>query len=291
MNSRQHEDWKFESLRHLLLSIAESEILKNCMIFKGAFILNYYLPTQRISLDIDSNLDSDFLKKYPSREQQISFLSTNLEQSISFYFEKQDPVRYQLSNIRILPRPKNDHPKGWNGYEISITILDNERSGVRGLPVLTIDLVAPEQLSKNSVKPILLGASTIRAYSLERIAGEKARAYLSSLPTYRDKVKKSEKAVRVRDLYDLARILQHKTISEKGFWKIAGEEFKIACASRFVDCSGRKSFQEDWPRIVELYDKSPTIPKDIPFKEIEKSIRDISGFWQRIAIIPFSFPL
>jgi hypothetical protein len=291
MNAGKREDWKFEVISQILFALAENENIKKNLIFKGALILNQYLSSPRKSLDIDSNLTSAFIKSYPRLEQQKSFLKINIEQAISRHFEKQDPVRFELKKLKIENRPRTFHPLGWDGFYITISMSDHENSGVRGLPNLTIDVVAPETLSKYSYKEMRLGKSKIVAYTLERIAGEKARAFLSSLRTYNDKIGKTEKAIRVRDLYDLAQIVRLRKLSNNAFWKIAGNEFKLSCESRFVDCVGVSSFREEWTLAEELYKKSPTIPKDIPFKEVETFIINISKYWEKTGIIPFSFPL
>lgn len=291
MNNRQREDWIFETLTYILKALAGSAALRDIFIFKGAFILNHYLPTHRKSLDIDSNLTSDFYLQYVSREQIISFLNKNVSQAIKRYFERQNPVRYELHSIRVLPRPKNDHPRGWDGFVLNINLRDNEFIGVRGLPAIQIDIAAAERLSIHSIKRLPLDSLSILAYSLERIAGEKARAFLSSLPTYRLKIKGVEKTTRVKDLYDLARIYRHKSMKDKIFWQIAGEEFKLACESRFVDCNEISSFQEEWASTKTSYENNPLLPKDVPFIEVERTILAVTKYWQDIGIIPFCFPM
>jgi hypothetical protein len=114
---------------------------------------------------------------------------------------------------------------------------------------------------------------------------------LSTLPTYRAKVKKPGEAVRVKDLYDLTKILQEKPLSEELFWVIAGKEFRLAGEARFVDCTGPGSLLEGWAETKELYLKDPTIPKSLTFDEVERSVVSIFSYWREIGIIPFSFPL
>lgn len=290
MKASDFEKWIFDALLQILHALAENEFLKETLIFKGAIILNQYLSNSRKSLDIDSNLSVHFVESNPDREQQKEILKSHLEKAITRHFERRDPVRYELSNIKIESNPKHDHPRGWDGFRIIVSITDHENSGVRGLPTLTIDVAAPEPLSDASLKKMRIGRSTILAYSLERIAGEKARAYLSSLRTYRNKVSAREKTARVRDLYDLANILRHHGISDTAFWDMAGREFKLACEPRFVDCPGTDCFFEDWPIIEGLYLKSSTIPQDISIDEIKESVLTISIYWKKINIIPFSFP-
>lgn len=291
MNSAQQEDWKFKVIPQVLLALAKNEDLKKVLIFKGALVLNEYLPTGRKSLDIDSNLDQKFLDSHPDLTERGSFLKERLESAISRHFMDQDPVRYELLNLRIEPSPKMYHPLGWDGFLVTVSLRDRQNEGVRGLPKLTIDIASPESLSGRSVTEMDYRGTKIRAYSLERVTGEKARAYLSSLQTYCRKMKRPRKIARVKDLYDLTKIYHSIPISKISFWDIAGNEFRSACGSRYVDCLGSNSFKEGWAETRDAYEKSPVIPRDATFDDVDTSISDIVDHWQRIGIIPFTFPL
>lgn len=291
MNQSQLESWKKIALLHILSALSKSDEIKKALIFKGALILNYRLGTERMSLDIDSNLDLDFSLQFPGRDAQKSFLEEHIPLAVTRFFESQNPVRYEYRGLKVEPNPRDSHPRGWDAFKIKINIKDNENEGIRGLPPLTIDVAAPEKLTVWSVNEIQWNGSSIRAYTLERIAGEKARAFLSTLPTYREKVKKPGEAVRTKDLYDLSRILEAKSISDIEFWKIAGEEFWLACESRFIDCSGLASFQEDWVATKETFEKDKIIPAGTGFDEIEQTLISIVGLWTDLGIIPFKFPL
>ena len=291
MDKTQRENWKFELLGELLLAMGSSPQLRENLIFKGALILNHHLGSHRKSLDIDSNLDREFTTHHPNQEAQRKFLEEHVELAISRHFEKKNPVRYELKNLRIVSSPKDLHPRGWDGFLITVTLIDHSNPGVRGLPSLTIDVAAPESLSEHSVSDLVLQGVKIRAYTLERIAGEKARAFLSTLPTYRSKVKKPGESVRVKDLYDLTKILRLKPLDEKQFWTIAGNEFSLACQSRGIDCVGQASFLENWGETKNFYEKDPTIPTDIPFNDVDVAIRSISSYWEEIGIIPLFFEL
>ncbi len=278
-------------LGELLLAMGSNPQLRENLIFKGALILNHHLGSHRKSLDIDSNLDSEFTTQHPNQETQRQFLEEHVQFAISQHFERQDPVRYELKSIKIDSSPKDLHPRGWDGFSITIALIDHANPGVRGLPSLKIDVAAPESLSEHSVSDLAVQGVKIRAYTLERIAGEKARAFLSTLPTYRSKVKKPGESVRVKDLYDLAKIIRLKTLDETQFWTIAGNEFFLACQSRGIDCIGLASFMEDWDATKNYYEKDPTIPTDIQFNEVDAAIKSISSFWEEINIIPFYFEL
>ena len=196
-------------------------------------------------MDIDSNVLQSFVESTPNRVRQQENLERELSIAISRHFERQSPVKYSFNRVSITPRPRKEHPRGWDGYNVKVSVTDHTRPGVRGLPNLTLDIAAPEALRDDSIAPLKLGKESIWAYTLERIAGEKLRAFLSSLPQYREKVKKRGEAVRVKDIYDIERIARVHPLDNGEFWSKAGEEFRLACESRFVDCLGIDSFEQD----------------------------------------------
>src|SRR5438552_753157 len=108
--------------------------------------------------------------------------------AIRRHFEQQDPVRYELTRLLVRTYPPNSHPRGWDAFKVRMNVNDL-RKEVLGLPALEIDVAAPEELSDSSVSAINVGGHRVYAYTLERIAGEKLRAFLSSLPAYRAKMK------------------------------------------------------------------------------------------------------
>jgi len=291
MNPAQQERWRFEAINHILLAMARSRDLRDNLVFKGALVLNRRLGTSRMSLDIDANLDVDYAKLHPDREGQKAFLEEHMGRAISRHFESQDPVRYELKKLGIALSPEKQHPREWNAFAITVSLIDHKHAGGRGLPNVTIDVAAPETLSERSTADLDVDGVTIRAYSLERIAGEKARAFLSTLPAYRAKMKKPGEAVRVKDLYDLTRIIRAKPISETQFWTIAGQEFQLACESRYVDCAGLDSFKEGWAETKAFYEAESIIPNDCTFEQAEATIIAIAGFWRGIGLFPLSFPL
>jgi hypothetical protein len=291
MNPAQQERWRFEAINHILLGLARSRELREALVFNGALVLDRRLGTSRMSLDIDANLDVEYAKLHPDREGQKAFLEEHVGRAISRYFESQDPVRYGLERLRVDLNPKEQHPRGWNAFLIAVSLVDHKRVGVRGLPSVTIDVAAPELLSERSIAELNLDGATVRAYTLERIAGEKARAFLSTLPAYRAKMKKPGEAVRVKDLYDLTRIISARPIADSRFWTIAGQEFRLACESRYVDCAGLESFKEEWTETTALFKASRVIPADCTIEDAEATIVAIAEFWQTNGFLPLAFPL
>jgi hypothetical protein len=243
MNQVDAEHWKSQVLDELFIALAASEQLDECLIFKGARVLNARLGGGRQSLDLDTNLAAPFVTKCPDREQQRLFLDEQIRTAVRRHFEGQQPVRYELTALTIRTYPPKSHPMGWDAFKVRMNVNDLTKR-VKALPAIEIDVAAPEDLLESSILPLEVGGNCVAAYSLERIAGEKLRAFLSSLPAYRAKVKKPGEAVRAKDLYDITRIRRVHPLEKLEFWKITGEEFRIACRSRYIDCDGLTTFQE-----------------------------------------------
>jgi len=292
MNPEDAESWREELLVEIFQALSEHEPLQSMLVFKGARVLNELLHDEgRRSLDIDSNLLDRFASRVPDRKLQQEYLEKELANAVTSYFERQTPVKYSLDRVRITPKPRNEHPRGWDAYDVRFTIIDHSRPGVRALPGLALDIAAPEALQDGSIAPLRLGKSTVLAYTLERIAGEKLRAFLSTLPLYREKVRKPGEAVRVKDVFDIARIARVHPLSEHEFWSRVGDEFRLACESRFVDCQGLATFEQDLATTQSAYEKDSTLPSDIPFSDAWQVIRSLAEFLESNGFTPFEFPL
>jgi hypothetical protein len=291
MNPQDSDRWKSEVLDEIFAALAGNEELVKCLVFKGARVLNARLHGGRQSLDLDSNLMQEFVERLPDRDAQKSYLERHVKSAIGRHFERQNPVRFKLNAINIRVNPKPSHPMGWDAFEVRLNIDDLTKPGVRTLPGIQIDVAAPEELLSTSFSELKVGESRALAYSLERIAGEKMRAFLSSLPAYRNKIKRPGGSVRAKDLYDLARIQRAHGIHESQFWKPVGQEFRIACRSRLIDCSGMETFTENWALTEQTYTKDPTIPKDIDISEAHSTLENVVKSMVDDGIIPFEHAL
>ena len=294
MNKQQQELWKFQKLELILKAFAAHAKLKNALVFKGARILSCRLGDDaRQSLDIDSNLDLSFASNTPSNETRRVFLEKESSLALKRFFIKQDPVVHEVESVTVEMNPPDGiHPYDWTGYKIRIRIRDNEHEGVKGLPTIEVDVASYETLGDDAVSDLTLGEGLIvKAYTVERIAGEKMRAFLSSLPSYIKKIGRRSDAVRVKDLYDLARIQRIYPISQHTFWEKAAREFKMACESRFIDCAGISTFSENLETTRQSYEADSTIPRDISFEEAWTAVEKTVEFFQREGIIPFTFTL
>ena len=289
MNQKDGERWKSQVLDEIFIALAASEQLDETLVFKGARVLNVHLGIGRQSLDLDSSLASLFVQKYPDREAQRAFLEQEMTRAVRRHFERQEPVRYELTALKVQTYPPKSHPMGWDAFKVRMNVNDLSKH-VKGLPVLDIDVAAPEELLKTSVATIEVGGHRVCAYTLERIAGEKLRAFLSSLPAYRAKVKRPGESVRAKDLYDVSRIRGVHGLEQIEFWRLAGKEFRVACQSRYIDCQGLTTFQEQWAVTRKTYEET-TIPKDISFEEAEATLLAVVNFLETQGIVPFTFPL
>ncbi len=289
MNPSESERWKSEVLDEILVALAADSGTPKCLVFKAARILNARLGlgAGRQSLDLDSNMTKEFVEGRPDRGEQRQYLELFLQRALSRQFERRDPVRFELKRVGIDPRPPQSHPLGWHGFRARLTVIDLARSGTRGLPGIEIDLAAPEELLSSSVSPLTIDGHSLNAYTLERIAGEKLRAFLSSLPAYKRKINKQDVSIRAKDLYDLVRIHQAFPCSESDFWERVGGEFHIACRSRYVDCEGLES----WDVTSDSYTKDPTIPADVGLERARHTLAEIVARLIEYKIIPFRFPI
>jgi hypothetical protein len=242
-------------------------------------------------MDIDANLQLEFQQQHPDRDDQAAWFTDQFARALRQHFEAQEPVRYELSSVKIEKRPAQDrHPRGWDGFVAAFVIIDQKLSGRRGLPTLELDLTAPETLGPEAVCDLPFRDTTLRAYSLHRIAGEKMRAFLSSLPAYRQKISLRPRAVRAKDLHDLALILAAKPITDADFWRKAAHEFRLAYESRLIDCTGRETFQENWSTTQAAYQSDPTL-STIPWSDAESALETIVVFFEREKVFPLEFPL
>ena len=281
-----------DALDIVFQALASSPNLRSALVYKGARVLALRLGgEQRASYDLDANLLLSFAQKFPSRADQTTTLEHWISEAIEHHLETQDPIRYELQRIKVVHRPRDRHPLGWNAFDVTVNLVDHANEGVLGLPKLEFDVAAPESLGEHAIAPLKVGDETVFAYTLERIAGEKMRAFLSTLPTYRKKVQKPGEAIRVKDLYDLTKILGAHPIDEAQFWTDACSEFRLACESRYIDCRGIETFAEDLAVSRNTYETDATTPKDIPFNVAWKSIETIVGFWTALSIFPLIFPL
>jgi hypothetical protein len=291
MDQARQTAWKDELLGEILRAVSMHAPLKPVLIFKGARILNLHLGNHRQSLDIDANLHFEFQRDVPDPQEQTAWFEKQLTMALRNYFEDQDPVRYELDSVKVVRNPPTTpHPMGWDGLVAKIKVTDQKLRGVRGLPTMDLEIAAPETLGADAVCELPMDGLTIQAYALHRIAGEKMRAFLTSLPAYRNKISSSHRDVRAKDLHDLARILEAKPIEDKEFWKCAAHEFRLACESRYVDCEKPETFHQHWSRTRAVYESDPQLAA-VSWQDADDALSSILALFERLQVFPLSFPL
>lgn len=173
-----------------------------------------------------------------------------------------------------------------------LNIDDARLRQVRGIPAIQLDLAAPETLSTSSIAPLRVGDQEVSAYATTRIAGEKLRAFLTSLPEYRAKIHSPPRATRVKDIYDLHVILTHFPLPEHApFWADVAREFRAACLDRFVDCEGLETFEQDLQGTRGAWATSAALPREVAFDDAWESLRRIVAFAVSAGVLPMRHEL
>ena len=284
--------WRVEVFDIVLKAIAEAPDFASGIVLKGAQVLARRLGgAARVSLDLDATLAPAFVRDAGDPAAWAARLESGLRTALERSFERMNPSCLSLERIRAERKPATDHPHGWDGVVVSLTLSDRRLPGVRNFPRITMDFSAPEELSPDSTSPLPVNDRFVTAYTLERIAAEKLRALLQSLPTWRRKTGGSLRAPRVRDIHDLARILAARGPADVGFWNTVPSEFRLACRSRFVDCAGMSSFESDREAMRELYEKNPTLPIEISFEAAWGALKSVVGLLEARGAIPVAFPM
>ncbi|MBE7493392.1 MAG: nucleotidyl transferase AbiEii/AbiGii toxin family protein [Verrucomicrobiaceae bacterium] len=288
MNPLQRERWVNEVLREVMAALMHDEALRQALVFKGAWILNLHLGESRHSMDIDATAEPGWVQKMGSLDNQEAFLREHLPRAVRRHFERQNPVRFTLEDARFERNPASLHPRGWDMLQVKLVIRDHTLTNVRSLPPAELEVAAAESYGPDAVEWQDFLGTPARVYALHRIAGEKLRAYLTSLPEYRAKMHGGSREFRVKDLHDLARIMRQRPLEDVVFWEKALREFKLACESRFVDCAGPETFLQDWAQARLRYEQDRHLSV-IPWAEAETALKQILASMSPKAGFPWIF--
>ncbi len=267
MDPREQERWKDEALHVVLEALANDPELSRMLVLKGARALGRLLPgLSRMSLDIDAGLTRGFGSDATEPEQLAGRLQELFGRAIRTQVQGMDPLIYDLGRVSLEPVPPNGHPFGWQGYLVRINLQDLRRPGVLGIPALQLDVTAEEDLGPAALTTLDIGGRRVQGYSMIRQAAEKLRAFLESLPAHRSKLGSSRtRSVRVKDIADIFRIVEHHPPGDDAFWKGVGEEFRRACLSRYVDCEGPATFRQNLPVTEQTYLDDTTLREEPSF--------------------------
>jgi len=290
MNPGQRERWVTEVLREVMTALMHDEALRTALVFKGAWILNLHLGESRHSMDIDAVAEPCWVEEMGSLDREEEFLREHLPMAVRRHFERQNPVRFTLKDAKFERCPANQHPRGWDMLRVKLAISDNQLANPRSLPPAEIEVSAAECYGADAVEWRDFLGVPARVYALHRIAGEKLRAYLTSLPEYRAKMGGGTREVRVKDLHDIARILRYCPMEDVDFWGKAMREFQLACESRFVDCAGPETFKQDWAQVRVRYEQDQHLAT-VPFPEAEAALDKVLAAFSQMGAFPLAFPV
>lgn len=292
MNTTQRDQWIDGVLVEVMKALMGDEKLRAALVFKGAWILNFHLGENRHSMDIDAAAEPMWAKAMECLDAEEAYLDKYLPRAVTRHFENQNPVRFALEKTKITRNPPQ-HPRNWDMIQVSLTIKDSLNPTVRGLPAVELEVSAPETYGADAVETRDFLGVPAQVYALHRIAGEKLRAYLTSLPEYRRKMEGTigrERAVRVKDLHDTARILKARPITDLDFWTRAASEFRLACASRYVDCESANTFKQGWEQVRARYTEDRHLAS-VSFAEVEAAIDQVLAFFSEMDVFPLQFTL
>lgn len=300
MGPEERDRWTNEVLDEVFEALAASKRVREMVVFRGARVLALRLPGMgRQSLDIDCSLLESTVREAASLRDLGTALRGSIEDAIRAHFSTQRIVRFEFESIRVRGNPpKGNHPAGLDGFKISLHVGDRTRPDVRGFPGLKIDVAAPETLGPKSVTELKIKNHSVWAYREERLVGEKLRAYLQRLPEFRSKSsdekspRRSVRAIRIKDIFDIASVERVFPFETKPlFWGQAIEEFRIACESRGVDCSGLVTFEQRLSHAREQYEADEGLQSLIPFTKAWPVIVKVARRMESEGIVPFQFEL
>ena len=275
----------------MLMAIGGDEAARSELVFKGARILALRLAMMtRQSLDLDANLVEEIDSSVEGLRTKADDLKELLTQALARAAERETPVRYRLVAVTVSAHPREQHPRGWQGFIAALRLEDLRYLGTRGLPTLRLDLASYEPMGEGAIEPLAVDGGTVLAYSVVRQTAEKLRAFLQSAPRYRVKLARPGEAIRAKDLADLAAVLREHSAVETDFWDRVAAEFVIACQSRLVDCAGWSTFDENELAVSAAYRGEAGLSGSVTIGEAWDSLRSIVAELERRGIFPLQFP-
>lgn len=275
----------------VLDALGKHEALRERLAFKGARILTRYLQDGgRASMDLDATLLAP-IQDTTDRHEHASAISRELKRAIERHVDDQPVVQFYLVDVKVVPKPRQrEHHRGWNAFEVVVRLSDRSGRQLHGPSPVKIDIVAPEGLQAGALDQLPIGTGFVRSYSLPLLAGEKLRALLSSLPPHLLKMGSAPRAVRAKDVCDIARIVK-KVDFDEAFWTVAAGHFRHACQERLVDCCGPSAFLDHRSAIAAAYRSDVGLEANIPFEDawpaFERALVTVSTHCQ----FPWRFPL
>lgn len=276
MDELQRLRWLDELLDEVLASVAAAPTLADTLVFRGGRILRRHLGERgRLSTDLDATLRETIGVGETDRRFLGESIRGSLEHALGRQFAARRDGRFALDGIDLTFLPRKGHPFGWDMFVFRVRVNDARHRGVTGLPRLTLEVAAPEDLGEGSLERHVLSTGAILIYSLERIVAEKLRAFLQSTARHRSMIGSTPRAMRVRDLYDLGEVLRERPGTLKGFWDVVAREFRRACLSRSVSCEGWETFEKERETAASTWERDSTL----------SGLRDFGDVWSDVYLI------
>lgn len=252
MDPQARAAWQDEALDFVLIAIGAAAALRESLVFRGARILDHHLDgPRRPSLDLDAVLSM------PATSIDRTALEEDFLRALRDAAEAMEPVIYAPERVQIALSPRLGNARGWDGLKVAITLRDLRRAGTLGIPVLTMDLAAPEQFGEGAVERRVLADGYVLVCSNHNLIAGKLRAFLESTAFHRTKLELPHRPLRVKDLVDLARVWDVYCHEPDTFWHTVAQHFATACACRLVECEGWRTFARLSEAAREAYEVEP----------------------------------
>lgn len=277
----------------VLRAISGNPFLREMLYLKGAYATEGHTGRPRSTQDVDFTVAEMLGTPNPEGERTVKRLFT---EAVENHLELQDRdwSLYQVSAHKS-PSSKR-HPRGWDSFEVRITLQ------VRGRTRHTVKLeITPEDHPIDSVEISCetgavaeaesSAANTVKTYTAAEIVAEKLRAFLQSLPPYRKKMGGGERTPRVRDIRDIAVLVE--MLGDQLDIESVARKFQRRCASRLVDCCSVDDYSPK-PDSIEIYrqnyeadDELATIRFNVAWKTMMELVSRIENEFG----LPGAFPL
>ena len=154
MNREQQARWKQKHLQVIFAALAKSPALNKALVFKGAMVLTLRLEGMpRLSLDLDAGLTAASAKLDGDLEHRHEQLAEEIRVAVKAAFERDVPQVYTLDKVVVDYKPRRNRKLAWDGLRVKLTIRDERLTHVLGIPPITMDIAAPEDLTFGAMKP------------------------------------------------------------------------------------------------------------------------------------------
>ncbi len=274
-------------------AIAGSPSLREALYLKGAYATEGHTSLPRSTQDVDFTAVGMLCTPNAEGENKIKRLFI---EAVENHLELQDSG-WNLYEVSVHRSPSSmRHPRGWDSFEVRITLQFRGRTRYtvklditpEDHPIETVEISCETGLVVDSGSSAIL---TVRSYSANEIVAEKLRAFLQSLPPYRLKMGGGDRTPRVRDIRDIAVLVN--SLGDRIDIKSVATKFKQKCASRLVDCCSIDDYSPGTGSI-EVFRQNYEADRELaetPFDDAWKIMRDLVGRIEVEYGLPGAFPL